>query len=73
MNAGESSPDEKLLQDLNDCMHCRFFWGNDSRCISNKCCKETKKEKVPESECTDCPYRNQCMGFPCWKKLMKRR
>lgn len=31
------SAEEKLERDLKDCMKCKYFWGNNHRCINNKC------------------------------------
>ncbi len=48
---------KKLESELKECMRCRFFWGNDSRCISKKCCKpKNKKERRIPEECQGCPY-----------------
>ncbi len=65
----------KFDRDLKSCMNCRFFIGNDSRCINNKFCKEEEiiiKPIVKEkSECDNCPYKQEggyC--FPCMKKLL---
>ena len=30
-------------RELRDCMHCKFFWGNNHRCVINKCCKANQK------------------------------
>lgn len=64
----------KLDRDLKECMHCKYFWGNDSRCISNNCCKkEMKKQKELPEACIGCPY-NQGNGycFPCMKKILSK-
>ena len=37
------SAEEKLDKDLKDCMKCKYFWGNDNRCIRNKCYKEKSR------------------------------
>lgn len=29
-----------LEQEIRDCMKCRYFWGNSSRCIAEKCYTE---------------------------------
>ena len=29
------STEEKLERDLKDCMKCKYFWGNNNRCINN--------------------------------------
>lgn len=53
------SSEAKLERDLKDCMRCKYFWGNDSRCIRSKCYKEEKKPEVEKtkSECDGCPYK----------------
>ncbi len=66
----------KISKDITECMRCRFFWGNDSRCINNSCIKdkEKKPKKEEKSECTDCPYKqSEGYCFPCMKKLLKRK
>ena len=46
----------KFDGDLKSCMNCRFFTGNDSRCINSKCCKEEETIVKPivkeKSECS---------------------
>lgn len=67
------SPEAKLEKDLKQCMRCKYFWGNDSRCIRSKCYKEEKKLEVekPKSECDDCPYKQgEGYCFPCMKKIL---
>lgn len=39
------SAEEKLERDLKDCMKCKYFWGNNNRCINNKCYREKKKTR----------------------------
>ena len=34
----ETDPKEKLDRDLKSCMQCKFFYGNNNRCIKNKEC-----------------------------------
>lgn len=67
------SPEAKLEKDLKQCMRCKYFWGNDSRCIRSSCYKEKKKTEVemPKSECDDCPYKQgEGYCFPCMKKIL---
>lgn len=40
------SAEEKLERDLKDCMKCKYFWGNNNRCINNKCYRERKKLRL---------------------------
>ena len=67
------SAEEKLERDLKDCMKCKYFWGNNNRCINNKCYREKKKPEIKKtaSECDGCPY-NKGSGycFPCMKKIL---
>jgi hypothetical protein len=66
--------EEILERDLKDCMHCRFFWGNDSRCVKSNCCKseKPKQNEVPQ-ECRGCPYyKGNGYCFPCMRKLTGR-
>jgi hypothetical protein len=67
------SAEEKLDKDLKDCMKCKYFWGNNNRCIRNKCYKEKKQVVVdkPVSECDGCPYnKGEGYCFPCMKKIL---
>lgn len=34
-NSRDSDAEKKIEKDLKSCMKCHFFWGNDSRCITN--------------------------------------
>ena len=61
------SAEEKLERDLKDCMKCKYFWGNNHRCINNKCYRE---KKIPE-KCVGCPYKqSNDYCFPCMKKIL---
>lgn len=67
------TPEEKLDRDLKSCMKCKFFWGNDSRCMNNNCGgkKEKPKEKEIPKECIGCPYKQgEGYCFPCMKKIL---
>ncbi len=75
-NQHVSSIEEGADGDLKTCMKCRYFWGNDSRCMNSQCCIEEKVELVvkEKSECDDCPYKqggSYC--FPCMKKLLSKK
>ena len=37
-NSKENNAKEKLERDLRSCMKCKYFWGNDNRCINNEKC-----------------------------------
>ena len=65
----------KLERDLKSCMHCRFFYGNNSQCIASQCVREEREAEVSEqdmeSECFGCPYRqSEKYCFPCMKKIL---
>lgn len=64
----------KLERDLKSCMRCRFFYGNNSQCIANRCIKENLKPiNVQDKEdiCFECPYRqSERYCFPCMKRLL---
>lgn len=66
------SNEDSLEKQLRKCMRCRYFYGNNHRCIQNKCVKEEKLvEREQREECIDCSYQMQggyC--FPCMKKLL---
>lgn len=74
----EADPKEKLERDLKSCMRCKFFYGNNNRCINNKKCsgRITDKQKAAQeekknSECYGCPYgKGKDYCFPCMKKLL---
>ena len=36
---------DRLDNEIQDCMKCRYFWGNSSRCISKKCFTERMPNK----------------------------
>ena len=36
---------DRLDNEIQDCMKCRYFWGNNSRCISQKCFTERMPDK----------------------------
>ena len=54
----ENNAKEKLERDLRSCMKCKYFWGNDNRCINNE-------------KCVGCPYgKNSRYCFPCMRDLL---
>ena len=68
--------EKKFNKDLKDCMKCRYFWGNDSRCINSKCFKEMKikPKQTINSECIDCTYnKGDGYCFPGMIKLLERK
>lgn len=67
------SKEEQFDKDLKECMKCKFFWGNDNRCIRKKCYKEEKKPVAVKeaSLCDECPYNNgNGYCFPCMRKIL---
>lgn len=69
----ENNAKEKLERDLRSCMKCKYFWGNDNRCINNEKCGagKQKTEKQQESKCVGCPYgKNSRYCFPCMRDLL---
>lgn len=76
----KADPKERLERDLRSCMRCKFFYGNNNRCIKNKKCSSrmTDKQKAAlegkrNSECYGCPYgKGKDYCFPCMRKLMKK-
>ena len=34
----EADNKKQLVKELHSCMKCKYFWGNDNRCINNKKC-----------------------------------
>lgn len=69
---------DRLDNEIQDCMKCRYFWGNSSRCISQKCFTERMPDKSDQKEqrdrdCEGCLYRQeQDYCFPCMKKILGR-
>ena len=66
-----------LEKDLKDCMRCRFFYGNNSQCLSKKCVREESKPEIAEtdkeSKCFGCPYRlSEKYCFPCMREILRR-
>lgn len=68
----------RLDKEIQECMKCSCFWGNSSRCISQKCFTERMPDKSDQKEqrdrdCEGCPYRQeQDYCFPCMKKILGR-
>ncbi len=68
----------KLERELEQCMKCKFFYGNNHQCILKKCVKETvvKEQEVPDEShiCYQCPYKkSEGYCFPCMKKIMGKK
>lgn len=71
----------KFEKDLRSCMRCKFFYGNNSQCLTKKCIKEKENEYEPgiteqdrEDICFGCPYKqSEGYCFPCMKKLLERK
>ena len=65
-----------LERDLRSCMKCKYFWGNDNRCINNKKCGSKNSTncnayKPKDSKCIGCPYgKDNLYCFPCMKDLL---
>ena len=63
-------------RELRECMHCKYFWGNNHQCLLNKCSKSQnvyKKEKSIPEKCKGCSYNqsdNYC--FPCMKDMLSK-
>ncbi len=61
-------------QDLQECLHCKYFYGNSRQCIVQDCTKKTAGVQVQEdkdSPCYGCPYKKQegyC--FPCMRRIL---
>jgi hypothetical protein len=64
----------KQDKDLQECLHCRYFYGNSRWCIAQHCTKEMEglQEQVDKnSPCYGCAYKKQEGGcFPCMKKIL---
>lgn len=71
----EKEETDKIDKELRSCMKCRFFWGNDNRCINSNCYKKKKKQQIiVNSKCDGCLYK-QMDGycFPCMKDLLNHK
>ena len=69
----EADNKKQLVKELHSCMKCKYFWGNDNRCINNEKCGagKQKTEKQQESKCVGCPYgKNSRYCFPCMRDLL---
>lgn len=72
--ANVQNSNKKMERDLRECMHCHYFWGNDSRCRTSECIKKEPKQPVKVTECTDCPYKqSETYCFPCMKKILQKK
>ena len=75
-NSKENNAKEKLERDLRSCMKCKYFWGNDNRCINNKKCgsrnsTNCNEYKPKDRKCIGCPYgKDSLYCFPCMKDLL---
>ena len=56
-NSKENNAKEKLERDLRSCMKCKYFWGNDNRCINNEKCgagkadtQKSRNQKLPREK-----------------------
>lgn len=64
----------KQDKELQDCMHCKYFYGNSRQCLARHCTKELaepQKQEDKDSPCYGCSYKKQegyC--FPCMKRLL---
>ncbi len=68
----------KLEQELEQCMKCKFFYGNNHQCILKKCVKESAIKELEVSDeshiCYQCPYKkSEGYCFPCMKKLLGKK
>lgn len=73
-NSKENNAKEKLERDLRSCMKCKYFWGNDNRCINNEKCGagKQKTEKQQESKCVGCPYGKQQILFSVHERFIRK-
>ena len=65
--------EQKFDRELQSCMRCKFFFGNNAQCIKRNCVKNTERKTNNEISdyCKGCPYKQEgkyC--FPCMKKIM---
>ena len=72
----EADNKKQLVKELHSCMKCKYFWGNDNRCINNKKCGSKNSAncnayKPKDSKCIGCPYgKDNLYCFPCMKDLL---
>ncbi len=70
------SVERKIDKELRECMKCKYFHGNTSRCLTTNCVKMEEKNNnaVTISKCVDCPYgRGKTVCFPCMLELLGRK
>lgn len=73
------SNERKLERELKECMRCKFFHGNNSRCLTTNCIKVRQEKEIKDApevknECTDCPYgRGKAVCFPCMKSILANK
>ena len=64
----------KMDQNLQECLHCRYFYGNSRQCIAQHCTTEMaglQGQADKDSPCYGCSYKKQegyC--FPCMKRIL---
>ena len=75
--SGMTAAQAKLEKDLEDCMRCRFFYGNNRQCLGKECVREESRPEITERDkedmCFGCPYRqSKKYCFPCMRKILRR-
>lgn len=65
-------------KDLKSCMRCKFFYGNNSQCLTRKCVREEREPEIMEEDktsvCFECPFRqSEKYCFPCMKKILEEK
>ena len=67
----------KQDQDLQECLHCRYFYGNSCQCIAQHCTKEMvglKEQMDKDSPCYGCPYKKTGRWlFSMYEKNFRKR
>ena len=59
-------------------MKCKYFWGNDNRCINNKKCGSKNSTncnayKPKDSKCIGCPYgKDNLLLFSLYERFVRR-
>lgn len=73
-NSKENNAKEKLERDLRSCMKCKYFWGNDNRCINNEKCGagKQKTEKQQESKCVGVHMEKTAILFSVHERFIRK-
>ena len=64
----EADNKKQLVKELHSCMKCKYFWGNDNRCINNKKCGSRNSTNCNEYK----PKDSKCILFSLYERFVRR-